>query len=123
MKTRLILPALAVLPFLVMASGAQAAQCGMASWYSHAGKRTANGEIANPAGLTAAHRSLPFGTKVKVTNVHNGRSVVVRVNDRGPFVKGRVIDLSKAAAAQIGLVTRGTGKVRVDSVDARGAGC
>ncbi|MCB1475645.1 MAG: septal ring lytic transglycosylase RlpA family protein [Rhodobiaceae bacterium] len=121
MKKHLLLPALAVLPFLFVSSGAKAAQCGIASWYSHAGKRTANGEIANPAGFTAAHRSLPFGTKVTVTNIRNGRSVVVRVNDRGPFVKGRVIDLSKAAAAQIGLVATGTGKVRVDG--ASGSGC
>jgi rare lipoprotein A len=78
------------------------AQSGMASHYSHAGKRTANGERANPGGMTAAHRSLPFGTHVKVTNRKNGRSVVVRINDRGPFVGGRVIDLSTAAARAIG---------------------
>jgi rare lipoprotein A len=74
----------------------------MASHYSHAGKRTASGETANPGGMTAAHRSLPFGTRVKVTNRNNGRSVVVRINDRGPFVRGRVIDLSTAAARVIG---------------------
>jgi rare lipoprotein A len=78
------------------------AQSGLASHYSHAGKRTANGEHANPGGMTAAHRSLPFGTRVQVTNRKNGRSVVVRINDRGPFVRGRVIDLSTAAARAIG---------------------
>lgn len=78
------------------------AQSGLASHYSHAGKRTASGEHANPGGMTAAHRSLPFGTRVQVTNRKNGRSVVVRINDRGPFVRGRVIDLSTAAAHAIG---------------------
>ncbi len=74
---------------------------GIASEYS--GGRTANGEHMNPGALTAAHRSLPFGTRVTVTNHHNGRSVVVRINDRGPFVHGRVIDLSPAAAHAIGM--------------------
>ncbi|MET3754055.1 rare lipoprotein A [Rhizobium binae] len=65
----------------------------------------------NPAILTAAHRSLAFGTKVKVTNRNNGRSVVVRINDRGPFIRGRVLDLSRAAAQNIGMVSSGTAKV------------
>jgi rare lipoprotein A len=73
---------------------------GIASVYS--GGRTANGEVAKSGGLTAAHRSLPFGTMVKVTNRGTGRSVVVRINDRGPFVRGRVIDLTPAAARAIG---------------------
>ena len=73
---------------------------GIASVYS--GGRTANGEHARAGGLTAAHRSLPFGTLVRVTNRHSGRSVVVRINDRGPFVRGRVIDLTPAAARAIG---------------------
>jgi rare lipoprotein A len=76
------------------------AQTGIASVYS--GGRTANGERANPHGMTAAHRSLPFGTLVRVTNEHTGRSVVVRINDRGPFIRGRVIDLMPAAAHAIG---------------------
>jgi rare lipoprotein A len=76
------------------------AQSGIASVYS--GGRTANGERANPHGMTAAHRSLPFGTLVQVTNEHTGRSVVVRINDRGPFIRGRVIDLMPAAARAIG---------------------
>jgi rare lipoprotein A len=75
---------------------------GMASHYSHAGRKTANGERANPRGMTAAHRTLPFGTRVRVTNKRNGRSVVVRINDRGPFVRGRVIDLTTSAARAIG---------------------
>jgi rare lipoprotein A len=76
------------------------AQTGIASVYS--GGRTADGEHASPGGLTAAHRSLPFGTLVRVTNESTGRSVVVRINDRGPFVRGRIIDLMPAAARAIG---------------------
>jgi rare lipoprotein A len=67
----------------------------------------------NPSALTAAHRSLPFGTKVLVENLRNGRSVVVRINDRGPFVGGRIIDVSKGAAAQLGMIHSGTAQVRV----------
>ncbi|MGO7872771.1 septal ring lytic transglycosylase RlpA family protein [Rhizobium leguminosarum] len=84
--------------------------CGGASWYALRSK-TASGERMNPAILTAAHRSLAFGTKVKVTNRNNGRTVVVRINDRGPFIRGRVIDLSRAAAQNIGMVSSGTAKV------------
>ncbi len=76
------------------------AQSGIAS--VHAGGRTASGEHAGSQGLTAAHRSLPFGTKVRVTNHKTGRSVVVRINDRGPFVRGRVIDVTPAAARELG---------------------
>ncbi len=76
------------------------AQSGIASVYS--GGRTAEGGHASPSGLTAAHRSLPFGTMVRVTNDRTGRSVVVRINDRGPFVRGRVIDLTPAAPARSG---------------------
>jgi len=82
------------------------AQCGRASWYA-LNSRTANGERMNPSAMTAAHRSLPFGSKVRVTNKNNGKSVVVRINDRGPFVKGRVIDLSRAAAKQLGFISSG----------------
>jgi rare lipoprotein A len=84
------------------AASEAAAQSGIASHYSHAGRKTANGERANPRGFTAAHRSLPFGTRVRVTNKRNGRSIVVRINDRGPFVRGRVIDLTTAGARAIG---------------------
>lgn len=88
---------------------------GMASYYgsSFAGRPTASGERFDPSGLTAAHRTLPFGTRIKVTNPRNGRSVVVRVNDRGPFHHGRVIDLSQEAARQIGLIQQGSGVVRL----------
>ncbi|ACA15269.1 rare lipoprotein A [Methylobacterium sp. 4-46] len=79
-----------------------AAQSGRASWYG-SGQRTASGERFNPNGLTAAHRSLPFGTRVRVTNTANGRSVVVRINDRGPFAGGRIIDLSRGSARAIGM--------------------
>ncbi len=77
------------------------AQSGVASVYS-SGRRTADGERVNPGALTAAHRTLPFGTLVRVTNDRTGRSVVVRINDRGPFVRGRIIDLTPAAARAIG---------------------
>lgn len=84
--------------------------CGGASWYALHSK-TASGERMNPSKLTAAHRSLRFGTKIRVTNNRNGKAVIVRVNDRGPFIRGRVLDLSKAAAHQIGMVSSGTAKV------------
>jgi rare lipoprotein A len=91
---------------------------GQASFYGNepgeGGPLTANGERYNPGGLTAAHRSLPFGTKVRVTSANTGRSVVVRVNDRGPFVGGRIIDLSTGAARAIGLTNSGVGSVRLD---------
>ncbi len=96
---------------------------GNASWYGPGfdGKTTASGELFNQNLYTAAHRTLPFGTIVRVKCLKNGRTVDVRINDRGPFSKGRIIDLSKAAAAQIGLVERGVGpvEVRVISVPAR----
>jgi rare lipoprotein A len=79
-----------------------AEQSGIAAVYAYRGGRTASGEHSNPQGLTAAHRSLPFGTKVRVTNRRNGRAVVVRVNDRGPFSRNKVIDLTPAAASQLG---------------------
>ena len=95
-------------------------EAGMASYYAdaHQGRRTANGERFDMHALTAAHRTLPFGTRVKVTNLDNGRSVVVRINDRGPYVKGRVIDLSKAAAQKLRFLDRGTTRVRLEVVSA-----
>jgi len=83
-------------------SSAAMAESGIASVYAYSGERTANGERAQPTGFTAAHRTLPFGTRVRVTNKTNGRTVVVRINDRGPFVRGRVIDLTPAAARALG---------------------
>ena len=109
-RTALIAASFAVIPFIVSTTQAQAAGCGGASWYALHSK-TASGERMNPSKLTAAHRSMRFGTKLKVTNRRNGRSVVVRINDRGPFIRGRVLDLSKAAAQQIGMVKNGVGKV------------
>src|SRR3954469_19106462 len=89
----------------------QPIQTGAASWYGPGfhGKRTANGETFNTSDLTAAHKTLPFGTKIQVTNERTGKSVVVRINDRGPYAHGRVIDLSKAAAEAVGI--SGVGKV------------
>jgi rare lipoprotein A len=89
---------------------------GMASYYGYdgSGNRTATGERFNPEGMTAAHRSLPFGTRVRVTNTHNGRSVVVRINDRGPFIRGRMIDLSVAAARILGMMSSGVAPVRIE---------
>lgn len=90
-----------------------AAQIGMASYYKR-GRTTASGEKFNPQGLTAAHRTLPFGTKVRVMNVRSGKSVIVRINDRGPFIRGRIIDLSFGAARAVGLHRSGVAKVRID---------
>ncbi len=91
-------------------------QTGQASWYgaAHHGKRTASGAIYNKEALTAAHPSLPFGTRVKVTNLSNGKSVDVEITDRGPFVGGRIIDLSQAAARALGMVESGTATVRLE---------
>jgi len=90
----------------------------VASYYAdkYHGRKTSNGEVFNMYDLTAAHKSLPFNTKVKVTNLSNGKSVVVRINDRGPFVKGREIDLSKAAAVKIGMIKSGTAKVSLEII-------
>jgi rare lipoprotein A len=91
-------------------------QQGPVSWYGPGfhGRRTANGEIFDTHELTMAHRSLDFGSQVRVTNLDNGRSVVVRVNDRGPYVRGRVADLSLAAASELGFVDDGVVKARIE---------
>lgn len=96
----------------VAMSAAASAQSGLASIYAYSGAKTANGEHASPHALTAAHRTLPFGAKVRVTNLRNGRSAVVRINDRGPFVKGRVIDVTPAAAQALGF--SGLAPVKLD---------
>jgi rare lipoprotein A len=90
-------------------------QRGIASWYGREfhGKKTSNGEIYNMYAMTAAHKTLPLGTHVRVNNLENNRSAVVRINDRGPFVRGRIIDLSYAAADDIGIVDSGTARVEV----------
>jgi rare lipoprotein A len=106
MQKKLLVLALVAASSPFLAPGSASAQCGRASWYALTSK-TASGERMNPAAMTAAHRSLPFGTKLKVTNTNNGKAVVVRINDRGPFIRGRVLDLSKAAARQLGIVDSG----------------
>ena len=86
----------------VLTDSSATAEAGIASVYAYSGGKTASGERANPGGLTAAHRTLKFGTQVRVTNRRNGRAVVVRINDRGPFVRGRVIDVTPAGARALG---------------------
>lgn len=94
---------------------APAAQLGTASYY-RSDKVTANGEKFNPQGHTAAHRTLPFGTKVRVINVRSGKAVIVRINDRGPFIRGRIIDLAFGAARAVGLHRLGVARVRLEIV-------
>ncbi|WP_313115786.1 septal ring lytic transglycosylase RlpA family protein [Ectopseudomonas guguanensis] len=99
--------------------GSGSSETGKASYYAqaHHGKRTASGERFDQNALTAAHRTLPFGTRVRVTNLNNERSVVVRINDRGPFVRGRVIDVSRAAAVRLEMLRAGVVPVRVEALD------
>lgn len=97
------------------ARGKTASQ-GVASYYTE-GTKTASGERFNTLEMTAAHPTLPFGTKLRVTNLSSGRSVTVRVNDRGPFVQGRVVDVSYSAADALGMVGKGVAKVKLDVVD------
>jgi rare lipoprotein A len=99
----------------VVESANATASRGLASFYGYHAK-TANGEMMNPQAMTAAHPSLPFGTHVRVTDVNTRRMVVVRINDRGPFVQGRIIDLSTAAAQVLGIVDRGVAMVEVEVV-------
>ncbi|MGR8931240.1 MAG: septal ring lytic transglycosylase RlpA family protein [Gammaproteobacteria bacterium] len=101
--------------YVPMKTAAGYREVGVASWYgAESGNRTASGERFDPHGLTAAHKTLPIPSKVRVTNLRNGRSVEVTVNDRGPFVKGRLIDLSQGAARQIGL--RGVAEVSIEYI-------
>ena len=104
------------LPQQISVGGVRISFRGMASYYGYDGSsnRTASGQRFNPEEMTAAHRSLPFGTQVRVTNTHNGRSVVVRINDRGPYVRGRVIDLSAAAARILGMIGSGVAPVHIE---------
>jgi rare lipoprotein A len=131
----LYFPALLALSFALAASGCArtmpitsppvetgapqvSAETGVASYYAHQhdGQRTASGERFDMHALTAAHRTLPFGTRVRVTNLGNGRSVEVRINDRGPFIKARVLDVSYAAAQELRMIRSGTARVRLDVV-------
>ncbi len=91
---------------------------GQASWYGtkHHGRKTASGERFDQHALTAAHRQLPFGTRVQVTNLRNGKRVAVRINDRGPYSRGRLIDVSKAAAEQLDMLKSGTAPVRIETL-------
>ncbi|MBI2962226.1 MAG: septal ring lytic transglycosylase RlpA family protein [Deltaproteobacteria bacterium] len=100
-------------------AGGRYVEVGVASWYGPGfhGNRTSNGEVYDSSDMTAAHQTLPHGTRLAVTNLDNGKSVEVRVNDRGPFAKGRIIDLSHAAAREIGMVGPGTAQVRLESID------
>jgi rare lipoprotein A len=100
-------------------ASAAGVQVGQASWYGPGffGNRTASGEVLRPGTLTAAHRSLAFGTKVRVTNLHNGLSTVVRINDRGPFSGGRIIDLAHGAAQVLGLTASGVADVKLEVID------
>jgi rare lipoprotein A len=101
-------------------------ETGIASWYGYEtyrqkdGHMTANGEAFDPNGLNAAHKYLPLPTFVKVTNLENRRSIILRVNDRGPFVDGRIIDLSAGAARKLGFYEKGTAKVRVETYEGEG---
>jgi len=109
--------ALAVLALTLPFGAARASvQEGIVSWYGERfhNRPTASGELFDVADLTMAHPSLPFGTRVRVTNLRNGRSVVVRVNDRGPFVGSRIADLSQAAAASLGMLSRGLARARIE---------
>ncbi len=103
-----------------MAKATSATEVGIASYYAdkYHGRPTASGEVFNMNDLTAAHRTLPFGTRVRVTQLDNNRSVIVRINDRGPFIEGRVIDLSRAAAEQLQFTRAGLTKVRVEIIPA-----
>jgi rare lipoprotein A len=100
-------------------ASARSVQVGQASWYGPGffGNRTASGEVFRPGTLTAAHRYLPFGTRVRVTNLYNGRSAVVRINDRGPFSGGRIIDLAHGAAQILGVTASGVADVRLEVID------
>jgi rare lipoprotein A len=104
---------IAVSAFALLMTQAQAEQRGVGSWYSLPGNTTACGQKMNPGAMTAAHRTHRCGTKLRVTNRKNGKSVIVTVNDRGPFIKGRIVDVSKAAGRRIGLMSTGVAPVSV----------
>jgi len=123
LNRRLVPTVVALLILISVPTGASAkvvipgyTQQGIASYYGGKfhGRKTASGEIFNQWARSAAHKSLPLGTKVRVTKLSNGRSIVVRINDRGPFVKGRIIDLSRKAAQDLGIIKSGVAKVKVE---------
>ena len=108
-------------PYLPYASAKGFVQTGTASWYGSEcqGLPTASGERYDQFGLTAAHKLLPLGTRIRVTNLRNGRSVVVRINDRGPYAGSRIIDLTRTAADRLGMREAGTARVRIASLDGK----
>lgn len=110
--TRAVFVLVAAFLALILFASHGRAETGLASFYWH-GQKTASGERFNPSAMTAAHRTRPFGQRVRVTNLSNGRVVVVRINDRGPFIRGRVIDLSRGAASAIGMTGSGVARVRI----------
>ncbi len=102
--------------FAFSSTSVSAQECGVATWYSLPGHFTSNGERMTKTGYTAAHKRLPFGTKVRVVDQKSGKSTTVRITDRGPFGKGRIIDLSWAAAKQLGIIRSGITKVCISQV-------
>jgi rare lipoprotein A len=120
MNTRIYLICILLILFLPCSSYSDQVfvKSGLASWYGsgHHGNRTASGDKFDMNVYTAAHKTLEFGTKVKVLNIDNGRMVVVTINDRGPYVKGRIIDLSKSAASQLGCMRKGICRVKLEIV-------
>lgn len=117
LKTLLLSVALIATPSYAVAESKKTfKQQGISSWYGTPfhGRKTASGETFNMHSLTAAHRTLPLGSKVKVTNTSNGKSVILKINDRGPFHGNRVLDVSKAAATQLGMLSKGTSHVSIE---------
>ncbi|MEB3169322.1 MAG: septal ring lytic transglycosylase RlpA family protein [Cyanobium sp.] len=112
-------PPMTIAQTLIASSSTGRVISGQASWYGPGfyGNRTASGEVFSRGTLTAAHRTLPFGTLVRVTNLNNGRSTVVRINDRGPFHSGRILDLAHGAASRLGVVASGTAQVSLEVLD------
>lgn len=109
----------ALLLSLVLVSNSEAhafKQCGKASWYAGPTNKTASGERLRHGANTAAHKTLPFGSKVRVTNRRNGRSIIVRINDRGPFIHGRIIDLTRGAASRLGFINPGVTNVCIKRI-------
>jgi rare lipoprotein A len=108
---------LALTPLSIPASAVT--QCGEASWYDHAGRPTASGGTVDPETLTAAHRTLAFGSRVHVENLDNGKTVTVRIDDRGPFTDGRIIDVSRAAAEELAFKGDGVTQVRITTIETK----
>jgi rare lipoprotein A len=115
-KRFLIAQGIVIVAFVALCAGALS-ETGIASYYGpESGKITANGERFRPDGISCAHRTLPFGTKLRVTDIATGRSLICRVNDRGPYIRGRIIDLSRGAARRLGIIQRGVARVKVEAV-------